>query len=39
MIISKMMVVETFIYFDDEEKRHPSKRISLFGYRQVNKLP
>jgi hypothetical protein len=33
-----MIVVETFIYFDDEERRHPSRRISLFGYRLISKL-
>jgi hypothetical protein len=33
MVILKIMVVETFIYCNDEDKRHPSMRISLFGFR------
>jgi hypothetical protein len=38
MVIVKLMVVENFIYFDDEDKRHPSIRISLFGFKGTNKL-
>jgi hypothetical protein len=34
-----MMVVETFIYFDDEDRRHPSRRISFLVIgEQVNSL-